>query len=86
MELLKKGRFPESVHFDVKRYEIDEVCGGETDKNKSVDVSNWLTTLWATKEERLKEFYRRKKFQPSGKRYQWPVRIKKFVAFIILCV
>ncbi|KAI6189723.1 Acl-9 [Aphelenchoides bicaudatus] len=73
-QLIKEGRFPEAVCFDVKRYSVDEVCGEEADKTKTVDASQWLTNLWKTKEHRLKEFYTGdKQFKPSGDGYKWPV-------------
>jgi hypothetical protein len=75
MELLKQGHFPESVHFDIKRYDIGEICGHETDKNKAVDASKWLTNLWRAKEQRLKDFYEgSREFKPSGDGFKWPVR------------
>jgi hypothetical protein len=80
MGLLKSGHFPESVHFDVKRYEIDEVCGQERDKNKAIDASNWLTNLWKEKEQRLKDFYENsREFKPSGEGFKWPVSQWRFV-------
>ncbi|KAI6186768.1 Acl-9 [Aphelenchoides besseyi] len=73
-DLLKNGEFPKQVHFDVKRYTVEEVTGGETDKNKFVDTSKWLTDLWRHKEDRLKRFYEQdREFVPSGVGYVWPV-------------
>ncbi|KAI6213723.1 Acl-9 [Aphelenchoides besseyi] len=86
-ELLKNGRFPKQVHFDVKRYTVDEVTGGETDKNKFVDATKWLTDLWRHKEERLKRFYEEdREFVPSGVGYVWPVDRFVFAYYVAFCV
>lgn len=78
IELVKGGRFPESVHFDIKRYDVNEICGNEADK--PVDASKWLVNLWKAKEARLKKFYMgnegdQRRFQPSGEAFVWPVKI-----------
>uniref|UniRef100_A0A915DMI6 Phospholipid/glycerol acyltransferase domain-containing protein n=1 Tax=Ditylenchus dipsaci TaxID=166011 RepID=A0A915DMI6_9BILA len=87
MELLREGRFPASIHFDVKKYSISEILAASSAlssiKNKdeissTIDCSNWLNTLWRAKEEKLRQFYASKdvlnrKFKPSGDGYQWPV-------------
>ncbi|KAH7730485.1 CRE-ACL-8 protein [Aphelenchoides avenae] len=88
IKLVKTGKFPDEVHFDVKRYKLEEVLGGRVDGTEEVDASRWLTDLWKSKEERLKEFYSRppeeRQFDPSGERYVWPVEtggLGYYVAF-----
>jgi hypothetical protein len=74
MQLLKEGKFPEEVHFDVKRYSLDEILGEEEVTNNNVDASRWLADLWKAKEQRLKDFYEKNRcFIPSGDGYVWPV-------------
>ena len=76
-ELLKTGRFPEEVHFDVKRYNLNELYDSDdTDLSKPVDASKWLLELWKNKEARLKTFYETTKhFEPSGSGFVWPVSV-----------
>jgi hypothetical protein len=78
MELIKKGLMPDSVHFDVKKYEIKDIVENN-DNRVDVDASKWLLDLWKNKEERLRKFYEiqenggHPKFEPSGDCYVWPV-------------
>ncbi|WKY12901.1 hypothetical protein Q1695_004038 [Nippostrongylus brasiliensis] len=71
MTLLKEGVFPKNVHFDIKRYNIDEI---PTDPQQS---GKWLTDLWQGKEKKLKEFYesepQKRHLVPSGEGHQIPV-------------
>ncbi|VDL82359.1 unnamed protein product [Nippostrongylus brasiliensis] len=59
MTLLKEGVFPKNVHFDIKRYNIDEI---PTDPQQS---GKWLTDLWQGKEKKLKELRGISKSYPS---------------------
>lgn len=80
-ELIKKGIFPRSVHFDICKYEISNLIKNLEKKNNNIEgsnFSNWLNFLWREKEARLKNFYtnenpRDRQFKPSGKGYKWPV-------------
>ncbi|CAD6193829.1 unnamed protein product [Caenorhabditis auriculariae] len=64
-KLVKNGNFPEEVHFDLKRYSVEEI---------DEDVSVWLQKLWSKKEEKLKRFYQGNlNFEPSGEGFQWPI-------------
>ncbi|PAV81696.1 hypothetical protein WR25_04729 [Diploscapter pachys] len=68
LELVKSGIFPEEVHFDVKRYPIEDV---PLDAEES---ALWLQDIWRNKESVLKRFYtKNRKFEPSGERFLWPV-------------
>lgn len=85
LRLLNEGHFPDEVHFDVHKYEIDDVTNG-VDKNRPVDATEWLQSLWKRKEERLRQFYENDncRFVPSGAGYVWPVdkfEIAYYVAF-----
>ncbi|VDL82346.1 unnamed protein product [Nippostrongylus brasiliensis] len=60
MTLLKEGVFPKNVHFDIKRYNIDEI---PTDPQQS---GKWLTDLWQGKEKKLKDLYSMVKTQGIG--------------------
>ncbi|KHJ86323.1 Acyltransferase, partial [Oesophagostomum dentatum] len=70
MRLLKDGVFPKNVHFDVKKYDINEI---PADSEKSAE---WLKELWNNKERRLRRFYEaepnKRRLDPSGDRYVWP--------------
>lgn len=74
MQLLKEGVFPKNVHFDVKRYEMEDL---PSDMNDRV---TWLNDIWKVKEARLKKFYtaasEKKGLEPSGDRYVWPVETR----------
>ncbi|XP_035665785.1 lysocardiolipin acyltransferase 1-like isoform X1 [Branchiostoma floridae] len=57
---LLAGRFPEEVHFHVRRHPLNTL------PNTSGKLEQWCTTLWAQKELQLKEFYQRKKFPDTN--------------------
>lgn len=82
-ELLKEGRFPGEVHFDVKRYTLEEVAG-EFDKSKEVTATEWLKNKWIQKEKKLDKFYNESgEFTPEeGDAALWPVRL--FLSIFIL--
>ncbi|CAI5453008.1 unnamed protein product [Caenorhabditis angaria] len=68
IDLMKNGKFPEKVHLDVKKYDIEDL-------NKEIEEpEKWLTKLWNLKETRLRRFYEQKEhvLEPSGKRFVWP--------------
>lgn len=71
LELLRDGRFPSDVHFDVKRYAESELPEVED------DIAMWLKNLWEEKEARLQKFYtansKDRAFDPSGEKHIWPV-------------
>ncbi|CAI4231528.1 unnamed protein product [Auanema sp. JU1783] len=68
LQLLKEGKFPKNIHFDVKKYDISDLPATPDER------SNWLTSLWKEKESRLKRFYDGDhKLEPSGERFVWPV-------------
>ncbi|KAK6644986.1 hypothetical protein RUM43_001262 [Polyplax serrata] len=46
-----RGKFPEEVHFNVKRYGSTVTSYGEG------ELKEWLTTIWRDKERKLKQFY-----------------------------
>jgi hypothetical protein len=46
---LLKGHLPKIVHFDVKRYNINEI------PKEDEQIDQWLKTCWDEKENRLKE-------------------------------
>ncbi|VDK58770.1 unnamed protein product [Gongylonema pulchrum] len=70
LEILLKGRFPHSVHFDIKWYKENELPSDEH------ELAIWLTKLWNDKEHRLEKFYKaditERMFLPSGKKHVWP--------------
>uniref|UniRef100_A0A914DS41 Phospholipid/glycerol acyltransferase domain-containing protein n=1 Tax=Acrobeloides nanus TaxID=290746 RepID=A0A914DS41_9BILA len=91
MELIKKGLMPNSVHFDVKKYEIKDIVE-HNDNRVDIDASKWLLDLWKNKEERLRKFYEiqekggQPKFEPSGDCYVWPIETMSlgyYVAFLV---
>lgn len=82
--LLVEGRFPREVHFDIRKYSVDEVTRGENNKNYAVDASEWLLTLWKDKEARLKRFYEDDhQLVPSGEGLIWPVCLLSRLVLIL---
>ena len=79
VELLKSGCFPKFIHFDVKKYKIDEIVnyGKDNKSSDSDDFSNWLLDLWKEKEAKLARYYSKnvedRVLEPSGNAYLWPV-------------
>ncbi|KAK6052445.1 hypothetical protein COOONC_10047 [Cooperia oncophora] len=73
---LLKGVFPKNIHFNVKKYNIEEI---PSDLEKS---GIWLKELWKGKEEALKKFYEsephKRRLNPSGEGYVFPVWNFKF--------
>lgn len=68
-DIIKFGYFPSEVHFDIKRYHVDELPSDSEE-----GLSNWLCTIWKRKEARLAQFYEKdKKFLPSCEQFIWPV-------------
>ncbi|VDN83262.1 unnamed protein product [Brugia pahangi] len=72
LEILRNGRFPHAVHFDVKRYNENDLPQDNT------GLINWLNNIWREKEDRLKNFYKadvaNRKFLPSSsKKNNWPI-------------
>ncbi|KAF6202590.1 hypothetical protein GE061_002988 [Apolygus lucorum] len=67
-----RGHFPERVHFNIKRYGIDDLPNGEE------NLRGWLSSLWKDKEEKLSGFYshsnpsRRMFEDPQQKLNRWP--------------
>ncbi|VDK43643.1 unnamed protein product [Anisakis simplex] len=51
LDLLILGACPRSVHFDVRKLDIDSLPASDEDLNK------WLIDLWKKKEDRLERFY-----------------------------
>lgn len=49
---IAKGNFPKEMHFDIKRYHINEMPTDYT------ELEQWLCQRWAEKEERLAKFYK----------------------------
>ncbi|CAD5231788.1 unnamed protein product [Bursaphelenchus xylophilus] len=83
VELLRTGKVPGEVHFDIRRYNVEEVIGKEEHH-----PSNWLKNIWIEKEEKLRKFYEEDgQFEPSGEDSAiWPVEsfsIGYYVAFSI---
>lgn len=73
MEILQNGRFPHTVHFDVKRYK-------ETDLPKdNCGLADWINKIWREKENRLENFYKTdigdRKFLSCNGKNNWPVSI-----------
>jgi lysocardiolipin and lysophospholipid acyltransferase len=60
---LLKGHLPKIVHFDVKRYNINEI------PKEDEQIDQWLKTCWDEKENRLKEFYSKNQFNSSVKKF-----------------
>jgi len=48
---LVKGQIPKSVHFHVKRYDVNDLPTNEK------EIGEWLQTRWNEKEKNLKKFY-----------------------------
>ncbi|VDK43644.1 unnamed protein product [Anisakis simplex] len=69
MDLVRRGRYPEEVHFNVRKYDINEI---PADAGMAAE---WLNKIWLEKEERLKRFYtKNEEFQsPTDKRHMWTV-------------
>ncbi|KAK6107835.1 Acyltransferase family protein [Brugia pahangi] len=72
LEILRNGRFPHAVHFDVKRYNENDLPQDNT------GLINWLNNIWREKEDRLKNFYKadvaNRKFLPSSStKNNWPI-------------
>ncbi|XP_011403843.2 PREDICTED: lysocardiolipin acyltransferase 1-like [Amphimedon queenslandica] len=56
IEFLSEGRIPSEVHYHVKKYNISELPESEE------ELEAWLRQRWAEKEERLRLFYKHRKF------------------------
>ncbi|VDM15949.1 unnamed protein product, partial [Wuchereria bancrofti] len=72
LEILRNGRFPHAVHFDVKRYNENDLPQDNT------GLINWINNIWREKEDRLKNFYKadvanRKFSSSSSKKNNWPI-------------
>uniref|UniRef100_A0A1I7VRS3 PlsC domain-containing protein n=1 Tax=Loa loa TaxID=7209 RepID=A0A1I7VRS3_LOALO len=71
LEILQNGRFPHAVHFDVKKYNENDLpkdnCG----------LANWINKIWREKENRLENFYKadvsHRQFLPCSEKEKWPV-------------
>ncbi|XP_078604244.1 lysocardiolipin acyltransferase 1-like isoform X2 [Branchiostoma floridae x Branchiostoma japonicum] len=57
---LLAGRFPEEVHFHVRRHPLNTL------PTTSGQLEQWCTTLWAQKELQLKDFYQKKRFPDTN--------------------
>ncbi|XP_062503513.1 lysocardiolipin acyltransferase 1-like [Corticium candelabrum] len=54
------GNYPEQVHFNIKKYSIDEL------PEDTEELQQWCQDRWAEKEETLRQFYDKKHFnQPQ---------------------
>lgn len=53
---LLEGKFPQEVHFHVKRYDIKDAPSEEG------EFQEWCTKLWKEKDQLLEEFYNDKHF------------------------
>uniref|UniRef100_A0A915PFH5 Phospholipid/glycerol acyltransferase domain-containing protein n=1 Tax=Setaria digitata TaxID=48799 RepID=A0A915PFH5_9BILA len=70
LEILQNGRFPHAVHFDVKKYNENDLpkdnCG----------LVDWINKIWREKESRLENFYKadipHRKFLPNSEKCVWP--------------
>ena len=87
-DLFKKGCFPKAVHFDVKKYKIDEILNYDNDRNSDpTDCSNWLLDIWKEKEAKLSRYYSKKVeeriLEPSGNAYLWPVSCLKTLDYFL---
>ena len=56
LEFVNQGRIPCEVHYHVKRYDVSELPESEE------DLEAWLRQRWVEKEERLRLFYKHRKF------------------------
>ncbi|CAF2514124.1 unnamed protein product [Rotaria sp. Silwood2] len=79
---LLKGHIPKSVHFHVKRYNINDLP--KTDE----EIGEWLQNRWNEKENRLKEFYIKKQFDVQSKHFnnqniESNICFKRRLAFIL---
>jgi len=49
---LLKGKFPHEIHFNLRRYPIQDIPENEE------ELSEWLLKIWAEKEKTLEQFYK----------------------------
>ncbi|VDO27769.1 unnamed protein product [Onchocerca flexuosa] len=72
LELLQKGCFPHSVHFDVTKYNENDL------PNDNYGLIDWINKIWREKENRLEKFYKadslHRKFLHSNEKIIWPVK------------
>eukprot|EP00111_Clytia_hemisphaerica_P008649 TCONS_00025286-protein len=57
---LARGNFPKEIHCFFKRYQVDEL------PTEDGALGDWCKERFAEKEERLKEFYKQKRFTGPG--------------------
>jgi hypothetical protein len=51
VDLFVLGACPKKIHFDIRKIDVKSL------PNDEKAVGEWLTKLWAEKEERLRKFY-----------------------------
>uniref|UniRef100_A0A914WNJ1 Phospholipid/glycerol acyltransferase domain-containing protein n=1 Tax=Plectus sambesii TaxID=2011161 RepID=A0A914WNJ1_9BILA len=70
-DIMLKGACPKTVHFDIRRLDVDRLP--ESDEG----LAKWLIALWKDKEDILREYYEKpleeRQLQPSGEGIVWPI-------------
>ncbi|XP_014249729.1 lysocardiolipin acyltransferase 1-like isoform X3 [Cimex lectularius] len=61
-----RGYFPEQVHFNIRRYPIDQLPVDDE------ELKHWLSNIWKDKEDTLIQFYESGKFDSYRKINLWP--------------
>ncbi|KAI1722765.1 acyltransferase domain-containing protein [Ditylenchus destructor] len=93
IDLVKNGAFPSSIHFDVKKYSINQILSSSSIQSVAgsdpvYDCSQWINNIWQQKEEQLRQFYstddkNQRRFTPHEGGYQWPDSINGVVYYYI---